>query len=74
MISAAPHLYSAFSQLGGQCSAADLADPSIAAHAETVVRETQLIDTLVGLSKCPDYVVNKGHEFGGDCPTRTRRR
>jgi hypothetical protein len=20
----------------------------------------------VGLSKCPDYVVNKGHEFGAD--------
>jgi len=30
------------------------------------VRDTGLIDTLVGLSKCPDYVVNRGHYFGAD--------
>ena len=30
------------------------------------MRDTGLIDTLVGLSKCPDYVVNRGHEFGAD--------
>ena len=28
------------------------------------MRETGLVDTLVGLSKCPDYVVNRGHDFG----------
>jgi hypothetical protein len=30
------------------------------------VRDTGLIDTLVGLSKCPDYVVNRGHAFGAE--------
>ena len=66
LIKAAPTFISAFSQLGGQCSAADLADPNVQVRAETIVRETRLIDTLIGLSKCPDYVVNKGHPFGGD--------
>jgi hypothetical protein len=33
-----------------------------------VVKDTGLIDTLVGLSKCPDYVVNRGHTFGADLP------
>jgi hypothetical protein len=32
------------------------------------VRDTGLIDALVGLSKCPDYVVNHGHYFGTDLP------
>jgi hypothetical protein len=32
------------------------------------VRDTGLVDTLVGLSKCPDYVVNRGHYFGADLP------
>jgi hypothetical protein len=61
---AGPTFLKAFSRLGGQCSAAELADPNVQVRAETVVRETGLIDTLVGLSKCPDYVVNKGHPFG----------
>ena len=38
------------------------------AAAEAAVRDTGLIDTLVGLSKCPDYVVNRGHYFGADLP------
>jgi len=63
---AGPTFLKAFSELGGQCSAAELADPNVQVRAETVVRETGLIDTLVGLSKCPDYVVNKGHPFGTD--------
>ncbi len=64
MISAGPTLLSAFRQLGGQCSPEELADPGVRQHAETVVRETGLVDVLVGLSKCSDYVVNRGHEFG----------
>ncbi|SHG86463.1 hypothetical protein SAMN02745157_4965 [Kaistia soli DSM 19436] len=68
LLSAAPTLYSAFSQLGGQCTDAELADPGVQVHAETVMRETKLVDTLVGLSKCPDYVVNRGHLFGTDLP------
>lgn len=61
-----PTLLSAVKQMGGQCSPAELADPQVQTHVENVVRDTGLIDTLVGVSKCPDYVVNKGHHFGSD--------
>lgn len=63
---AAPKLVEAFSGLGGACSREQLADPSTQANAERVVRESGLIDALVGISKCPDYIVNRGHEFGSD--------
>lgn len=68
LIENGPALIRAFVKLGGQCSAEELADPAVRANAETVVRETKLIDRLVGLSKCPDYVVNAGHTFGADLP------
>jgi hypothetical protein len=54
LLKAGPTLLRAFSQLGGQCSPEELADPGVRQHAEEVVRETGLIDTLVGLSKCPE--------------------
>ncbi|KMW58818.1 hypothetical protein AIOL_003798 [Candidatus Rhodobacter oscarellae] len=63
---AGPTLISAVKQLGGQCSPEEVADPSVQALAQEVVTDTGLVDTLVGLSKCPDYVVNKGHHFGSD--------
>ena len=66
LAAAGPTFLKTFSQLGGQCSPEELADPGVQQHAEQVVRDTGLIDTLVGLSKCPDYVVNRGHEFGAD--------
>jgi len=56
----------AFKELGGQCSPQELADPAVQARAEKVLRERKLVDRLVGLSKCPDYVVNGGHTFGSD--------
>jgi hypothetical protein len=59
-------LLSTFKQLGGTCSSEELDDPKTQLRAEKVLRETGFIDTLVGLSKCPDYVVNRGHEFGKD--------
>jgi hypothetical protein len=65
---AAPTLMSAFEQMGGMCSPEALNDPGTQATAEAAVRDTGLIDTLVGLSKCPDYVVNRGHYFGADLP------
>jgi hypothetical protein len=61
---AGPSVLAAVKGLGGQCSPQELADPSVERHAEEVVRETGLVDALVGLAKCPDYVVNRGHEFG----------
>ncbi len=54
----------AFKDLGGQCSPEQLRDPAVQHHAEEVMRESGLIDTLKGVTKCPDYVVNRGHDFG----------
>ncbi|MBP1849377.1 hypothetical protein [Rhizobium halophytocola] len=68
LLANAPALIETFARLGGQCTPDELADPQVRTHAETVVRETGLIDRLVGLSKCPDYVVNAGHAFGADLP------
>ncbi|TPE49245.1 hypothetical protein [Amaricoccus solimangrovi] len=59
-----PSILAAVKALGGQCAPEQLRDPGVEQHAEEVVRETGLVDTLVGLSKCPDYVVNRGHDFG----------
>ena len=66
LLQATPTLISAFQEMGGSCSSEALADPATEATAEAAVRDTHLIDTLVGLSKCPDYVVNRGHYFGAD--------
>jgi hypothetical protein len=66
LLKAAPTLLDAFSRMGGTCSPEALADPGTQAKAEAAVRDTELIDTLVGLSKCPDYIVNRGHYFGAD--------
>jgi hypothetical protein len=66
LLKAGPTLLSAFKQMGGACSPEKLADPETEANAEAAVRDTGLIDTLVGVSKCPDYVVNRGHYFGAD--------
>jgi len=68
LIASGPALIGAFAELGGQCTPEELADPAVLANAEKVVRDTKLIDRLVGLSKCPDYVVNGGHAFGADLP------
>jgi hypothetical protein len=66
LLGAAPTLVSAFRAMGGTCSPEALADPGTEVTAEAAVRDTHLIDTLVGLSKCPDYIVNRGHYFGAD--------
>ncbi|WP_210526906.1 hypothetical protein [Rubellimicrobium arenae] len=64
VLSAGWTIRGALSDLGGQCSPDELADPAVLQHAQNVVRERGLVDALVGLSKCPDYVVNRGHTFG----------
>ena len=66
LIENGPALLGAFAKLGGQCTPQELADPAVRANAEKVTRETKLVDRLVGLSKCPDYVVNGGHAFGSE--------
>lgn len=64
LLKATPTLLSTFKKLGGACSVAELSDPGMQVQAERVLRDTGMIDTLVGLSKCPDFVVNRGHTFG----------
>jgi hypothetical protein len=61
---AGPTLLRTFKGLGGACSDAELASAGTQARAEQVIRDNGLIDALIGLSKCPDYVVNRGHTFG----------
>jgi hypothetical protein len=68
LVKATPTLFSAFKKMGGKCSPEELADPETEANSEAAVRDTGMIDTLVGLSKCSDYVVNRGHYFGADLP------
>jgi hypothetical protein len=66
LLKATPTLIRAFRQMGGACTSEALADPTTESTAEAAVRNTGLIDKLVGLSKCADYVVNRGHYFGAD--------
>jgi hypothetical protein len=66
LVKAGPTLLSTFKQLGGACSEEELTEPVTQVHAERVLQDTGLIDTLVGLSKCLDYVVNRGHYFGAE--------
>jgi hypothetical protein len=66
LIKAGPDILGTFKELGGACTPEDLADPATQVRAEKVLRESGLIDVLVGLSKCPDYVVNRGHYFGSE--------
>lgn len=61
---ATPTLLGSFKDLGGMCSPEELRDPGVNARASNVLRDSGFVDTLVGLSKCPDYVVNRGHTFG----------
>ncbi|MGF1627864.1 MAG: hypothetical protein ACFCUT_00200 [Kiloniellaceae bacterium] len=61
---AGPTLLRTFKALGGACTDAELASTGTQARAEQVIRDNGLIDALIGLSKCPDYVVNRGHTFG----------
>lgn len=68
LLAAGPGLLRAFAALGGTCTAKDLLDPAVDARAREVVTRTGLVDQLVGLSACPDFVVNGGHEFGADLP------
>ena len=68
LVRATPTLMEAFSRMGGTCTPAELADPGTEVRVEAAVRDTGLVDALVGLSKCPDYVVNRGHYFGADLP------
>jgi hypothetical protein len=51
-------------ELGGQCSPEYLATNEARAHAESVFYGSNLVDALLDLNKCPDFVVNRGHYFG----------
>ena len=57
-------LTSVAKELGGTCSAEELVTDEVNAHAKSVFYKSNLIDSLLELSKCPDFVVNRGHYFG----------
>jgi hypothetical protein len=50
-------------EIGGSCEE-NLKDEAKLARAREIFKNGDLVDQLVGLSKCPDYVVNRGHYFG----------
>jgi hypothetical protein len=49
-----------------------LKDPSTAAR-PLGTRSLELVDRLLDLSKCPDFVVNRGHEFGSTLSIADKR-
>lgn len=51
-------------QLGGQCAPEYLATNEAKAHAHSVFYGSNLVEALLDLNKCPDFVVNRGHYFG----------
>lgn len=53
-------------ELGGKCTPEELVTPELKAHAKSVFYNSSLIDSLLDLSKCPDFVVNRGHYFGAE--------
>jgi len=52
--------------IGSSCSEADLQDEAKLTQARNIFLQNDVIDQFVALSKCPDYVVNRGHYFGAD--------
>ncbi len=53
-------------EVGGGCSEEDLSDPAKMERAREIFLRSDLVDRMVELSKCPDYVVNRGHTFGAE--------
>ncbi|GJL74533.1 hypothetical protein [Nitrosomonas sp.] len=53
-------------ELGGTCTPEELVTPAVKAHAKSVFYNSNLVNSLLDLSKCPDYVVNRGHYFGAE--------
>ncbi len=57
---------SVLKKLGGTCDDEQLRDKGIRERAKEIVYNSDLVNQLLINSKCPDYVVNKGHYFGSD--------
>ncbi|MBA2484259.1 MAG: hypothetical protein H0V39_07545 [Nitrosomonas sp.] len=51
-------------ELGGTCTPEELVTPDVKAHSNSVFYNSNLVNSLLDLSKCPDFVVNRGHYFG----------
>jgi hypothetical protein len=58
--------------IGGGCSEADLRDEEKLERARQIFLQNDVVDKLVELSKCPDYVVNRGHYFGAELPDKDK--
>jgi hypothetical protein len=54
----------ALKEIGGGCTPEAFEDMDRQEHALEVYRRGDIAAELVKLSKCPDFVVNKGHYFG----------
>jgi hypothetical protein len=52
--------------VGSECTQAKLSDTEQLERVREAFVESGLVDKLVSISKCPDYVVNRGHYFGKD--------
>ncbi len=52
--------------LGGTCTPEELVTPAVKTHAKSVFYNSNLVNSLLDLSKCPDFVVNRGHYFGAE--------
>ncbi len=57
---------SVLKELGGTCATEQLLDKGIREKAKEIVYNSKLVDQLLINSKCPDFVVNRGHYFGSD--------
>jgi hypothetical protein len=47
--------------------------PANATDEEARAQFRDLVDPLIALSKCPDYVVNKGHKFGSELSDQDKK-
>lgn len=66
-------LIASLKEIGGGCSAEDLRDPEKIERARQIFLESGVVDRFIELSKCPDYVVNRGHYFGTDLADGDKR-
>ena len=51
-------------EVGSECTESTLNDTERLERVRQAYIDSGLVDKLVSISKCPDYVVNRGHHFG----------
>jgi len=66
-------LIKSLKEIGGGCSEEDLRDQDKIESARKIFLESGVVEKFIALSKCPDYVVNRGHYFGKDLADDDKR-